>query len=127
GAAIDVFEGARAIRVPRRRFAPVKTTDDLLALRSDAYVLDDDGRIALAPGRDGDGAPLVQLDARHFKLVRDFEARFAAGPPSLVAAERLTVRGDVAFGAGVVVRGAVTVEHDGDVQRRIDDGAQLEG
>jgi UTP--glucose-1-phosphate uridylyltransferase len=127
GAAIDVFDGACAIRVPRERFAPVKTTDDLLALRSDAYVLHDDGRIATAPQRDGTGAPLVELDAEHFKLVQDFEARFAAGPPSLVQAERLTVRGDVAFGADVVVRGAVTIEHDGDGQRRIEDGALLEG
>lgn len=126
GAAIDVFDGARAIRVPRARFAPVKTTDDLLALRSDAYVLHDDGTIAIAPARGGAGAPLVQLDARHFKLVRDFEQRFAAGPPSLVEAERLTVRGDVAFGADVVVRGAVTVEQRGDGPLRIDDGAVLE-
>jgi UTP--glucose-1-phosphate uridylyltransferase len=127
GAAIDVFDGARAVRVPRERFAPVKTTDDLLALRSDAYVLRGDGTIAIAPERDGAGAPLVQLDPKHYKLVRDFEARFAAGAPSLVGAERLTVRGDVAFGAGVVVRGAVTVEHDGDGQRLIDDGALLDG
>ena len=127
GAAIDVFDGARAIRVPRERFAPVKTTDDLLALRSDAYVLHDDGRVAIAPQRDGDGAPLVELDPQHFKLMQDFEARFAAGPPSLVRAQRLTVRGDVAFGADVVVRGAVTVEQDGDGRRRIDDGALLEG
>ncbi len=129
GAAIDVFDGARAIRVPRERFAPVKTTDDLLALRSDAYVLRDDGAIALAPERDGAGAgaPLVQLDPEHFKLVRDFEARFPAGPPSLVAAQRLTVRGDVVFGAAVVVRGAVTIEHDGGGQRRIADGALLDG
>jgi UTP--glucose-1-phosphate uridylyltransferase len=127
GAAIDVFDGARAIRVPRSRFAPVKTTDDLLALRSDAYVLHDDGTITLAPERDGEGAPLVELDASHFKLVRDFEARFGAGPPSLVHAQRLTVRGDVRFGAGVVVRGAVTVEADGDGQRQIEDGALLEG
>ncbi len=41
--------------------------------------------------------------------------------------ESLTVRGDVAFGAGVVVRGEVTVEHDGEGQLRIDDGAALEG
>lgn len=127
GAAIDVFEGARAIRVPRARFAPVKTTDDLLALRSDAYVLHDDGTVALAPARDGAGAPLVQLDADHFKLVRDFEARFPAGPPSLADAQRLTVRGDVRFGAGVVVRGEVTVEHDGGEPRQIEDGALLEG
>jgi len=127
GAAIDVFDGARAIRVPRERFAPVKTTDDLLALRSDAYVLHDDGAVAVAPQRDHAAAPLVQLDPDHFKLVRDFEARFAAGPPSLVQAQRLTVRGDVSFGAGVVVRGAVTVEHAGDGQRQIADGELLEG
>ncbi len=127
GAAIDVFDGARAVRVPRDRFAPVKTTDDLLALRSDAYVLHGDGTIAVAPEREGAGAPLVQLDPKHYKLVRDFEARFAAGAPSLVGAERLTVRGDVAFGAGVVVRGAVTVEDDGAGQRRIEDGALRDG
>jgi UTP--glucose-1-phosphate uridylyltransferase len=127
GAAIDVFDGARAIRVPRTRFAPVKTTNDLLALRSDAYVLHDDGRVALAPERSDRGAPLVDLDPEHFKLVRDFDARFAAGAPSLVACERLAVRGDVAFGAGVVVRGTVTVEQGDGGRRRIEDGAVLEG
>ena len=127
GAAIDVFDGARAIRVPRTRFAPVKTTNDLLALRSDAYVLHDDGRIALAPERSGDGAPLVDLDPAHYKLVRDFDDRFAAGAPSLVACEQLAVRGDVAFGGGVVVRGSVTIEQGEDGQRRIEDGAVLEG
>ena len=127
GAAIDVFDGAAAIRVGRERFAPVKTTDDLLALRSDAYELAPDGRMVIAAARAGQGAPLVQLDPRFFKLVRDFDARFPAGPPSLVRAQRLTVRGDVAFGAGVVVRGEVTVEHRGDGQRRIDDGTVLEG
>jgi UTP--glucose-1-phosphate uridylyltransferase len=125
GAATDVFEGARAIRVPRERFAPVKTTNDLLALRSDAYELHEDGRIVVADGRSG--APLVDLDTRHFKLVRDFDARFAAGAPSLVACDRLTVRGDVAFGAAVVVRGTVEVEHADEGQRRIADGTVLEG
>ena len=125
GAAIDVFDGAQAIRVGRERFAPVKTTTDLLALRSDAYELRDDGRIVLANGRSR--APLVDLDARYYKLVRDFDARFAGGAPSLVECESLTVRGDVAFGAGVVVRGEVTVEHEGEGQLRIDDGAALEG
>ncbi len=31
GAAIGSIPGARALHVPRSRFAPVKTTDDLLA------------------------------------------------------------------------------------------------
>jgi UTP--glucose-1-phosphate uridylyltransferase len=125
GAAIDVFDGAQAIRVPRERFAPVKTTNDLLALRSDAYELHDDGRIVVAEGRSG--APLVELDPDHFKLVRDFDARFPAGAPSLVDCERLAVRGDVAFGADVVVRGTVEVEQTGEGQRRIADGTLLEG
>ena len=125
GAAIDVFAGARAIRVGRERFAPVKTTNDLLALRSDAYELHDDGRIVLTGGRTG--APLVELDAAYFKLVRDFDARFPAGAPSLVACERLAVRGDVRFGSGVVVRGTVAIEHEGDAQLGIADGAVLEG
>jgi len=125
GAAIDVFEGARAVRVPRERFAPVKTTNDLLSLRSDAYVLHDDGRIAVAQQRGAAGAPLVDLDPSHFKLLRDFDARFPAGAPSLVACERLTVRGDVRFGSDVTVRGTVTIEHSGEEQTCIDDGALL--
>ncbi len=126
GAAIEVFEGARALAVPRTRFAPVKTTDDLLALRSDAYRLDGDARVELAPEREG-RVPFVALDSDHFKLLRDFEERFAEGPPSLVECDRLVVEGDVRFGAGVVVRGDVTVRQDGDEPLAIEDGAVLDG
>jgi UTP--glucose-1-phosphate uridylyltransferase len=125
GAAIGVFDGAGAIRVSRRRFAPVKTTDDLLGVRSDAYVLTDDFRVELAPERDG--PPFIDLDDDYFKLLNGFEARFPAGPPSLVQCERLVVIRDVAFGRGVVVRGSVTVRNDGEGQLKIDDGAVLEG
>ena len=126
GAAIGVFDGAKALRVPRRRFAPVKTTDDLLAVRSDAYVLTEDGHVELARRRGG-RPPVVELDPRFYKLLPDFEARFPAGAPSLVACDRLTVVGDVRFGRGVVVRGSVTVEHTGGGQLQIEDGAVLEG
>jgi UTP--glucose-1-phosphate uridylyltransferase len=125
GAAIEVFEGARALAVPRTRFAPVKTTDDLLALRSDAYRLDGDALVVLAPEREG-RVPYVALDSDHFKLLRDFEARFPAGPPSLAACDRLVVEGDVRFGAGVVVRGDVTVRQEGDEPLTIEDGAVLD-
>jgi len=129
GAAIDVFEGARALAVGRRRFAPVKTTDDLLVLRSDAYVLTADAEVVLAPRRTaaGAGPPVALLDPAHFKLLDDFEAHFPQGPPSLVGAERLEVRGDVVFGRGVTVRGRATVVHDGPGASRIEDGAVLEG
>ncbi len=126
GAAVGVFEGARTLVVPRRRFAPVKTTSDLLVLRSDAYVLTDDCRVEPSPDL-GDGLPLVELDSDHFKLLRDFDARFPSGPPSLVAARRLAVEGDVRFGADVVVRGEAEVRNDGDEQLVIDDGTVLEG
>ena len=121
GAAIATFAGAGAIRVPRSRFLPVKTTNDLLVLRSDAYRLRD-GALLLAAGRTT--APLVDLDG-HFKLVGDFDRRFPAGPPSLVDADSLTVRGDVVFGAGVTVRGAVTVTTEDSLT--VPDGAVLTG
>jgi UTP--glucose-1-phosphate uridylyltransferase len=98
GAAIGAIDGAGALRVPRTRFAPVKTTNDLLVVRSDAYVLsDDDARMEPAPERAGMDPPVVDLDPRFYKLLPDFEARFPSGPPSLLRAERLVVRGDVVF------------------------------
>jgi UTP--glucose-1-phosphate uridylyltransferase len=126
GAAIEVFEGARALRVARSRFAPVKTTNDLLVLRSDCYVLTEDEHVELAPEREG-GPPLVDLDPAHYKLLADFEARFPAGPPSLVRARRFVVRGDVVFGADVVVTDDVEVRAAADEQVHIADGTVLEG
>jgi UTP--glucose-1-phosphate uridylyltransferase len=122
GAAVGVFDGARPLRVPRSRFSPVKSTEDLLALRSDAYVLTDDARVELDPRRDH-RPPVIDLDDEHYKRLSDFEQRFGAGPPSLVEAERLSVEGDVTFGRGVVVRGSVRVEGP----REIPDGEVLEG
>jgi UTP--glucose-1-phosphate uridylyltransferase len=121
GAAIGVFDGALPVRVTRRRFSPVKTTEDLLALRSDAYVLTDDARVQLAPERSG--PPVVDLDDDYYKLLRDFDERFAEGAPSLVEAERLSVVDDVAFGRDVVVRGSVVVEGPA----RVEDGTVLDG
>jgi UTP--glucose-1-phosphate uridylyltransferase len=120
GAAIGVFEGAAAVHVPRARFAPVKTTSNLLVVRSDAYELADDWTVRLAPQRTA--APSVELSSE-FKLLRGFEERFPSGPPSLVEAERLEVEGDVRFGANVVVRGRVRVEGPASIP----DGALLEG
>ena len=75
-----------------------------------------------APEREG-RPPHVELDPDHYKLLADFERRFAAGAPSLAGCERLELDGDVSFGRDVTVRGRVRVTGP----RHIDDGALLEG
>ncbi|MFZ0972040.1 MAG: UTP--glucose-1-phosphate uridylyltransferase [Solirubrobacteraceae bacterium] len=122
GAAIGSFTGAQLLCVPRTRFVPVKTTDDLLVLRSDVYTLSDEFVVAPLPER-ADNLPYVELDSHFYKLLDDFEQRFPAGAPSLRDADRLVVHGDVTFGEGVRVRGAV--ELDVDEPTRIDAGTTL--
>ena len=110
GAAIEVFPGATAIGVGRERFLPVKTTNDLLVLRSDVYEVAEDGRLV----KQDAPAPLVDLDSRFYKTIAEFERRFAAGAPSLQQATRLAVQGDWTFEAAVTVVGDVTLEDAGE-------------
>lgn len=117
GAAVAVFEGATAIEVERSRFLPVKTTNDLLVLRSDVYALTPDYRLeAQAP------APLVDLDKDYYKLIDGFTERFAAGAPSLRDADSLTVRGDWTFGSGVRAEGKAALSGEGGT---VPDGATV--
>ena len=105
GAAIESFEGARAIEVPRSRFAPVKTTADLFALRSDAYRVSDAGCVSLISEREG-RPPVVSLDSR-YKFVDSLDA---LGMPSLAECDSLTVKGEVRFEDGAVIRGTASFE-----------------
>ena len=109
GAAIASFPEAQVLEVPRTRFVPVKTNDDLMLLRSDAYTLGDEYRVAPYPGLEGN-LPLVSLDKQFFGMLDDCEQRMPYGPPSLREADRLVVTGDVTFGARVVIRGEVEIE-----------------
>ena len=111
GAAVEVFPGARALEVDRSRFLPVKSTNDLLVLRSDVYQLAEDYDVRLAAGVQR--APYVDLDSRFYKLVGDFDSRFPEGSPSLADARSLVVRGDWTFRRSVVVRGEAVVEEEG--------------
>jgi UTP--glucose-1-phosphate uridylyltransferase len=109
GAAVECFSGAGAVVVPRTRFAPVKTTSDLLALRSDAYVITEDGRAMLAPERNGI-PPEIDLDGNHFKLVDQLESALADGVPSLLRCRRLKVRGPARFSSSDCFEGDVVIE-----------------
>jgi UTP--glucose-1-phosphate uridylyltransferase len=121
GAAIELFDGARGLRVPRTRFAPVKLCSDLLVLGSDAYRLDEECRVVPTVPR----PPVVHLDPRFYKKVDDMKRRFPEGFPSLRECEELTVEGDVTFGRGVVARGKVKVSAR--EAGRVSDGRLLEG
>ncbi|GAB2980282.1 UTP--glucose-1-phosphate uridylyltransferase [Actinotalea caeni] len=121
GTAVEVFPGATAIAVGRERFLPVKTTNELLLLRSDVYDLGEDGRLVQAAD-----IPAVDLDSRFFKRIGDFEARFADGVPSLREATSFSVAGDWTFGTGVRAVGEVTLDETG-TPDRVADGTVLGG
>jgi UTP--glucose-1-phosphate uridylyltransferase len=124
GAAVEVFPGAVALEVDRTRFLPIKSTNDLLGLRSDVYTLGSDYRLQLAEGLDE--APFVDLDGAHYKLIKDFDAHFPEGPPSLVEASSLVVHGDWTFESHVVVRGSVEIGAEGS-PGRVASGTVLSG
>ncbi len=120
GGAVEVFDGSRAVAVDRSRFRPVKTTNELLLIRSDIYRLNDDFVVESTIDHD---EPFVDLGPA-YKLVDEFEERFPKGVPSIRGCSSLRVEADATFGSGVVCTGDVRVT--GGV-RTIPDGAHLEG
>ena len=106
GSAIECFEGALAIEVPRSRFAPVKTTADLLALRSDAYEVLSDGQVRLREERH-DLPPDISLSGE-YKLVDSLDE---LGIPSLLDCKSLKISGLLHFEPGVVIVGEVIFQN----------------
>jgi len=95
----------------------VKKCDDLISLRSDAYVLTDDFRIELASERKG-VPTLVKLDDR-YKFVDAMDTIIPNGVPSLKHCDKLVIKGEVEFAAGVVCKGEVTFENGGDGKKTV--------
>ncbi len=129
GAAISLFEGATAVNVPRTRFYPVKTCNDLLAVRSDCFVYAEDESLRIDPVRiknNRPGAPQIKLDPDYYGKIDDLDQRFAAGVPSLVACDELTIEGDVRFEKGVTVKGTVGIKNRQDSQAVIKAGTVID-
>jgi UTP--glucose-1-phosphate uridylyltransferase len=126
GAAVHLFEGSGAVQVPASRFYPVKKCNDLLAVRSDCFRLDEAGRLVENPDRTLDRIH-IRLDPEYFSRVDLFDDRFPEGPPSLKDCRSLTVKGDVRFEGGVTVRGDATIVHTGPGQAVVPRGSVLEG
>ena len=109
GSAISIFENSTAMRVPRTRFAPVKKSQDLLALWSDCYIITKDNRIKINPKRKG-GTITINLDERYYKKIDQLKERFAYGAPSLVGCQSLEIKGDVFFGKDVSINGNINIQ-----------------
>ena len=120
GAAIEMFKGATAIVVPRTRFAPVKKCNDLLLLRSDAYVIVNH-KPALNPACNGK-APTMELDSKKYKLVGALEDATTGGVPSLVQCTKLKVKGLVKMGKKTKFVGDVSIVNNSDEPKPVPEG-----
>jgi len=104
GSALECFERSRGITVSRERFLPVKTTDDLLLLQSDLFILQG-AFLKRNPGRQLPELPRIRLGDR-FALLDDYLKRVPE-PLSLLELESLEIEGDVRFEGEAILKGRV--------------------
>lgn len=126
GAAISMFEGAKAVQIPRNRFFPVKKCNELLAVRSDRFELSDRFTLRFNPQALQEHL-VIELDPLYYTNLFDFECRFSNGIPSLRNCKRLTIKGDVSFGRGITLNGEVQIANTSGEAVFIENGAVLEG
>ncbi|MGM5485516.1 MAG: UTP--glucose-1-phosphate uridylyltransferase, partial [Nanobdellota archaeon] len=105
------------------RFLPVKKTNDLLAIRSDRYLLDKDYRVIRNPECETESI-FIDLDKNYYKLVEQMESRFEE-IPSMLSCSRFEVEGDVKFGSKISLKGEVRVKNEGE-QKKLEN-TTLEG
>ena len=110
GAAISLFKNARAVVVPRTRFSPVKKNNDLLAIWSDLYELNDQYHIVLRQGIEK--VPPIELDERYYGNINQMMELFKDGIPSLIRCKELKITGDISFGEDVICEGKVSLYAD---------------
>lgn len=115
GHAVSLFSDAQAVEVKRERFLPVKTTNDLLALWSDAYVLNKDYSINLNPARQQTEPLTIDLDQKYYGMFHQLKARFPYHVPSLVNCSHFQIKGNIYFDANLVLEGNVSLQQVGDV------------
>jgi len=129
GAAISLFDGTTAVKVPRTRFFPVKSCNDLLSLRSDCYVLGENENLSINPRRVTAGRPdivKIKLDPNFYGKIDLLEERFQEGLPSLVDCESLNIEGNVYFESEVSIRGSVSIKNNLDAPAVIKKGTVID-
>jgi UTP--glucose-1-phosphate uridylyltransferase len=120
GAAMSFFPNPIGVEVARDRFLPVKTTSDLLLLRSDLYSLEG----SVLRQKKGQGAPPVIKLSPAFKKVEDFLKR-VQHPLGIADLKELEVSGDVTFGENVILKGQVLIEACPGSSLHIPSGSQI--
>jgi len=123
GASIQCFNKSCAIVVPRRRFLPVKTTNELFIVQSDMYTCEN-GTLTMNPKREFPELPEVRLGA-NFKKVGEYQERVPE-LPEITDLFNLTCVGDVSFGKNIVLKGTVIIIAEEGAKIHIPDGKVLE-
>ena len=114
GAAISLFDNTTAVRVPRSRFFPVKSCNDLLALRSDCFVMGEKNNLKINPKRrlvNKADVVNIRLDPKYYGKIDLLQERFKEGLPSLVNCESLDIEGDVYFESDTTIKGSVSIKN----------------
>jgi len=126
GAAIANFKDSIALRIPKTRFTPIKTTNELLGLWSNAFILDKNSLVVTNPARK-ENYIVIDLDNQYYKKIDDLQARFPEGIPDLLECKKLTISGDVKFNADVKLIGDVVISNSSEKQLVIESGSVIRG
>lgn len=121
--AIQFFDHTIGINVAQSHYLPVNSTSDLLLLQSDLYTADE-GILVQNPARDNPANPSIELGPE-FEKVNNFQSRFKS-IPSIINLDSLKVEGDVWFGAGITLKGKVSIVAKPGMKLEIPDGIVLE-
>lgn len=121
--ALPHMPSALCLGVPRARWRVVKTTADLMMVRSKGLLRLHKGRLVIGEERRIPGLPSIKWGAQ-FRNVRDMETRIPF-PPDLLELQHLSVEGDVRFGRNVKLAGTVIIIASGMGRLIIPDNAVL--
>lgn len=102
GSAISLFDTAKTILVPPKRFIPVKNTNNLLYLLSDLVFINDD--YELFPQKNIS----IDLSPKYYKNVKDFFAHFKS-IPSLINCSKLKIENEVYFNEPKKLEGEILI------------------
>ncbi|KAG5232917.1 UTP--glucose-1-phosphate uridylyltransferase [Salix suchowensis] len=120
---MQLFDKVIGINVPQFRAVQLNATSDLLLLQSDLYSTSE-GVLVRNTAQASPANPCIELGPE-FEKVSDFQCRFKS-IPSIVGLDSLKVAGDVWFGAGVILKGTVSIVAKPGMKLEIPDGAVLE-